>query len=172
MPGLHTEERMAFDGPGPFDGDSVYNYLDRVSNQPPTTVQAELAAAFQEVIQGGAARHMPAEFASMLGLDSSAVPTVYVDVDEGVWAWACAEMLAAAMGLPPQTPIPEPFHSVAQSVPEPRMLVADALKALDIVGDSKRSELAALLEEAEAEEPRKRMGDLHSTLGHWQLRSI
>ena len=66
---------MAFDGPSPFDGDPVFNYLDRVSNQPPATVQAELASAFQDVIQGGAVRHMPAEFASMLGLDLLPMPS-------------------------------------------------------------------------------------------------
>ena len=51
-------------------------------------------------------------------------------------------MVALALGHDPETPVPEPFHSAAQSLPDPRRLIAEALEALDIVGDPKRSELA------------------------------
>lgn len=163
---------MAFDGPGPFDGDPVSNYLDRVSNRPPAVVQDELAAAFREVLEGGASRRMPDDLANMLGIDPSSIPSMYLDVDEAVWAWACAEMVAVALGHEPETPIPGPFYAAAQSLPDPRMLVADALKAIDIIGDTARSELAGLLEEAQAEESSKRIASLRTTLQHWQLRPV
>lgn len=164
---------MAFDGPSPFDGDPVYNYIDSISNQAPARVQAVLAAAFQEVIQGGAARQLPPELVSMLGLDPSLVPTAYCDVDEGVWAWACAEMLALALGTQPESTIPEPFYGAALSLPKPRKLVASALQALDVIGDTKRSELASLLVGSVAERScRERLDRLRKDLERWQLRSV
>lgn len=153
---------MAFDGPGPFDGDPVFNYLHSVSNQPPAAVQAALASAFQEVLQGGAARHMPAEFATMLGIDLPSETQVYIEVDEGVWAWACAEMVAVALGHEPDSPVPEPFFGAAKSLPHPRHLAADAVEVLDIIVDTKRSELASLLNDSD--EFRARIGVLRNNL--------
>src|SRR6185369_12442181 len=67
----------AFDGPGPFDGDAVSNYLDR-TKLPPLAFREAVAHAFDEVIEGGAARRMPAEFLALVGRKA---PIVYIDVD-------------------------------------------------------------------------------------------
>lgn len=163
---------MAFDGPGPFDGDPVYNFIDGVSNQPPDAIQGAMAAAFRTVIAGGAAAQLPPELVSMLGIDPSSLPGRYADVDEGVWAWACAEMLALALGHEPETPIPAAFHAAALSLPRPRSLVGDALKALEIVADPKRSELAALFEEAKTASVQQRIGSLAKDLREHHLRSV
>lgn len=156
---------MAFDGPTPFDGDPVYNYVDQVVDQTPDVVQEEFTFAFREVIQGGASGRMPAEFASMLGANPlSVTSTTYVDVDEGVWAWACAEMVAVALGYEPEPTIPEPFHGVILSLPNAKLLAADALEALDIVRDPKRSEVAGLMRDANADEAYERIDNLRDYL--------
>ena len=109
----------AFDGPGPFDGDAVYNYMGQVELSP-LAFREVIASALSEVVEGGAARHMPSEFLVMAGLER---PVVYVDVDEAVWAWACAEIVAMAIGHQPETPVPEAFARAARSLPEPAELV-------------------------------------------------
>ncbi len=133
----------AFDGPGPFAGDAVYHYVDQAELPPPAFREA-VGDAFGEVIRGGAARHVPAELLAMVGLDR---PPTYLDVDEAVWAWACAELVALAIGHQPETPIPDAFARAARTMPEPAGLISDALEALQIVVDPKRSELAGLLKE-------------------------
>lgn len=163
---------MAFDGPGPFHGDPVFNHLDSVQNQTPAVLQQVLANAFSEVIKGGASRKMPAEFFTMLGFDPLSAPAMFVDIDEGVWAWACAEILAAALGHDPETPIPEPFGSVALSIPQPRRLVADAIKALDLIVDTAHSELGGFVAEGCLAESRDRIARLRDVLGRWHLRPV
>jgi len=155
---------MAFDGPSPFDGDPVFNYLERVSGQPPEALQRNLGAAFQAVIEGGAANQLPPEMASMLGMDPSSLPAVYIDVDEGVWAWACAEMVALALGHALETPMPEPFITAARTLPEPTKLIADAIDAIDRLGDPKTSEIADLLSGARADDFRGRIAGLRRHL--------
>ena len=150
----------AFDGPGPFDGDAVSNYLNR-AKLPPLAFRKAVADAFSEVIEGGAARHMPAEFLAMMGRDA---PIVYIDVDEGTWAWACAELVALANGHQPETPIPDAFAQAGQSLPDPVGLVPVALKALLIVSDPKRSELAGLLREADDQSSFQRIDRLQRLL--------
>ena len=61
---------MAFDGPTPFDGDPVYMYLDEVEWDQPDDVVRAIREAFEQT------REEP-----------------YVEVDEGVWAWAAARPL-------------------------------------------------------------------------------
>lgn len=39
---------MAFDEPSPFDGDPVFNYLDRVSNQPPLCFKTKWPRRFKK----------------------------------------------------------------------------------------------------------------------------
>jgi hypothetical protein len=150
----------AFDGPGPFDGDAVYNYLDQ-AELPPLAFRKAVASAFGEIIAGGAARHMPAEVLAMVGLDR---PVAYVDVDEATWAWACAELVAVANGHHPETPIPDAFARAAQTMPDPVGLVAAALKALQIVSDPQRSELAGLLKEADDQSSLQRIDRLRLLL--------
>jgi|SRR6185369_1098590 len=150
----------AFDGPGPFDGDAVSNYLDR-TKLPPLAFREAVAHAFDEVIEGGAARRMPAEFLALVGRKA---PIVYIDVDEGTWAWACAELVALANGHQPETPIPQAFARAARSMPDPVGLVALALKALQIVSDPKRSELAGLLKEADDQSSFQRIDRLRLLL--------
>lgn len=118
---------MAFDGPTPFDGDPVYNYIDEIKGQPPKKIGEAVSRAFEAVGQ---------ECESMR----------YVDVDTGVWAWAAAEMLALALGRPSDPPPPSPFGS-AWSIPNPSLLVPAALEALGVVADPKRSEIAGLWNE-------------------------
>lgn len=150
----------AFDGPGPFDGDAVHNYVDEV-RQPPAAFREAVASAFDEVAQGGAARHMPAEFLALAGLER---PPVYVDVDEGVWAWTCADLVALALGHEPETAIPDVFARAARTLPEPEGLVRDAVAALAIVSDRKRSELAGLLDDAGEQRALERMERLRQLL--------
>jgi hypothetical protein len=150
----------AFHGPGPFDGDAVYNYLDQAA-LPPLAFREAVANAFSEVIEGGAARHMPTEFLALLGLDG---PATYVDVDEATWAWACAELVVLANGHQPETSIPEIFAQAAQTLPDPVGLVPSALKALQIVMDPTRSELAGLLKDADAQSSFQRIDRLRLLL--------
>ena len=150
----------AFHGPGPFDGDAVYNYLDQAA-LPPLAFREAVANAFNVVIEGGAARRMPAEFLALAGLVG---PVTYVDVDEATWAWACAELVVLANGHQPETPIPEVFAQAAQAMPDPIGLVPSALKALQIVADPKRSELAGLLKEADAQSSFQRIDRLRLLL--------
>lgn len=118
---------MAFDGPTPFDGDPVYNYVDEIKGQSPKKIREAVSRAFEAVGQ---------EWESMR----------YVDVDTGVWAWAAAEMLALALGRPSAPPPPGPFGS-SWSIPDPSLLVPAALDALRVVADPKRSEIAGLWNE-------------------------
>jgi hypothetical protein len=150
----------AFHGPGPFDGDAVYNYLDR-AKLAPLAFREAVADAFGEIIEGGAARRMPAEFLAMAGLDA---PIVYVDVDEATWAWACAELVAVAIGHQPETPIPDAFAQAAQNMPDPVGLVPVALRALQIISEPKRSELAGLLKEADDQSALQRIDRLRRLL--------
>lgn len=160
----------AFDGPGPFDGDAVYHYVDEASVAP-AAFREVIAGAFQEVISGGAARRVPPELLALAGLEA---PPFYVDVDvdEGVWAWACAELVAAALGLEPESPIPEEFLQRARTLRAPVGLVPDALRALEIVSDPKRSELAGLLEESNDSGAFQRMERLRSRLAERRLAPV
>lgn len=150
----------AFDGPGPFDGDAVYNYLDQTKLSP-TAFRATVAGAFGAVVDGGAAGQMPPELLAMAGLTH---PPVYVDVDEAVWAWACAELVALAIGHKPETPVPLRFAHAAGSLTEPAELIAKACEALQIISDPKRSELAGLLKEADDQATFERIARLQSIL--------
>lgn len=104
---------------------------------------------------------MPAEILAIAGLTH---PPVYVDVDEAVWAWACADFVALALGHKPETPIPLRFAHAAGSIPEPAGLVEMACNALQIVSAPQRSELAALLKEADDQPTFQRIERLHSVL--------
>lgn len=115
---------MAFDGPTPFDGDPAYDFVHEIEDQSPARVRAALARAFK------------------------ATRAEYVEVDEGVWAWCAAELVAVARGRPPRPLPPEPFLSAALSLSDPEALVAPALKALAVVADAERSEVAQLWEES------------------------
>lgn len=150
----------AFDGPGPFDGDAVYNYIDQTELAPAEFREA-VADAFRAIAEGGAAGQLPPEFLAMAGLSH---PPVYVDVDEAVWAWACAELVALALGHEPETPIPTAFEHAASSLPEVAGLASMASEALQVVSDPQRSELASLLEEAENHAALQRIGRLQALL--------
>ncbi len=115
---------MAFDGPTPFDGDPAFMFLEEVEGQAPAKVRAALVRAFRAT-RG----------------------SEYVEVDEGVWAWAAAELVAVARGRAPRKAPPEPFLSAARALPDPEGLVRPALAALRVVADVERSETAALWEE-------------------------
>lgn len=68
---------MAFYGDNPFQGDPAFNYRD--------SVNWKSAQAIRKAVIGGF------DQAGSLGA---------FDVDACVWAWACAEMLALALGRP------------------------------------------------------------------------
>ncbi len=163
---------MAFDGPGPFDRDPVFAYLDQLEGQPPSSLQSAFEAAFDEVLNGGAARHAPVELLSMLGFDKTSIAQGYADVDESVWAWACAEIVVLALDETWGHSIPEPFRKMANGLPHPRRLVSKAVSALEVVGDSMRSELGSLLRESEHVLSLQRISDLRTKLGRYQLRSV
>ena len=116
---------MAFDGPGAFDGDPAFMFMDEIEGKSPTQVRSALSRAFG---------HMN--------------PQGYAEVDEGVWAWAAAEMLAVALGNPSSPPPPEPFASAAATIPDAAALVPSALAALDVVVLDTASEVAELWNEA------------------------
>lgn len=116
---------MAFDGPTPFDGDPAFMFLDEVEDQSPADVRAALLRAFKAIN----------------GDD-------YVEVDEGVWPWCAAELVAVARGTPPAKLPPEPFLSAARSLRNVEALARPALAALAVVVDTKRSEVAELWEES------------------------
>jgi hypothetical protein len=111
---------MAFDGPSPFQGDPAYLYLDEIVGQSPEVVRATITRALE--LEG----------------------TTYVEVDEGVWAWCAAEMLAIAIGRPPAEDVPEPFANIARMIPDCVALVPAAIAALAVVADPGRSEVAGL----------------------------
>ncbi|MCW8138337.1 MAG: DUF4259 domain-containing protein [Planctomycetota bacterium] len=115
---------MAFDGPSPFDGDSAFMFAHEVDGMPPAEVHRALLRAFSTV----------------LDLD-------YVEVDEGVWAWCAAEMVATAIGRPAEATMPEPFATAAKSLPRASDLVPRALEALALITDEVRSEVAGLWNE-------------------------
>ncbi|HJL00408.1 MAG TPA: DUF4259 domain-containing protein [Polyangiaceae bacterium LLY-WYZ-15_(1-7)] len=117
---------MAFDGPTPFDGDPVYMYLDEVEWDQPDDVVRAIREAFEQT------REEP-----------------YVEVDEGVWAWAAAEMVAIALGRPPKEAPPEPWGPAAERLGKSRaeQLKTAALAALEVVVDDERSEIAELWNE-------------------------
>lgn len=116
---------MAFDGPSPFDGDPAFDHLDELEGRPPARVRAALIQAFEAVHR-----------------------TTYLEVDEGVWAWCAAEMVAIALGKPPERLPPEPFASAATRLTDPVALVPSAISALNVVVDDERSEVAQLWAES------------------------
>ncbi len=120
---------MAFVGPDPFSGDPVFNYLDAIEGRSPREIREAMESGFAEAESLGA-----------------------FDVDACVWAWACAEMLALALGRPSSTPPPSPFNS-AKSIPDPASLVPKALATLKIIADPKTSELAGLMGELASVQP-------------------
>ncbi len=115
---------MAFDGPGAFDGDPAFMYLHEVEAKSPSEVRAAMTRAFVAMRPGE-----------------------YAEVDETVWAWAAAEMVAMALGRPSSPPPPEPFASAGASIPDPEGLVGLALAALDVVVNDQESEIADLWNE-------------------------
>lgn len=119
---------MAFDGPTPFDGDPVYNYLDTIEGMDAAVVCAALEGAFDFV----------------LGEDG------YSEIDETVWAWAAAEMVATALGNGATSPAPKPFQLAAESLSrtDGEGLRDKALRVLDVVADPERSEAADLWNES------------------------
>ncbi len=142
---------MAFDGPGPFDGDPVCNYRDLFEQTSPEQVRATLSNAFDAVLQPNShVAQALRTFASMTGApvsdpDEAELPrSETYDVDETVFAWAAAELVALALGRPSKPPPPQPFASAAAHIPEAVALVPKALAALDVVADASRSEVAAL----------------------------
>jgi hypothetical protein len=114
---------MAFDGPSPFDGDPAYDYLHVIEGVPPEDVRSVLVDAFEVVLDPDAE---------------------YLEIDETVWAWAAAELVAVALGRPSDPPPPEPFASAARGIPDAAALIERALAALDVVADEERSEIAEL----------------------------
>jgi hypothetical protein len=67
-------------------------------------------------------------------------------------------------GHEPETPIPDTFARAAETLPDPVGLVPLALKALQIVLDSKHSELAGLLKEANDQSSLQRIDRLRLLL--------
>lgn len=119
---------MAFDGPTPFDGDPVYDYRDTIEGVDATEVCAALESAFDVVLSEDG----------------------YSEIDETVWAWAAAEMVATALGKGAGSPAPEPFQQAAESLStqDGEGLRDKALRVLDVVADPERSEVADLWNES------------------------
>ena len=134
---------MAFDGPSPFDGDPAFDYLHTVEGASPEDVRSVLFDAFEFV------------------LDPEAD---YIDVDETVWAWAAAELVALALGRPSDPPPPEPFAGAVKGLPDPAGLVPRALDALEVVADEERSEVAELWAESGDDSLADHLADLRARL--------
>lgn len=86
---------MAFYGDNPFQGDPVFNYQDSVDWKSAEAIRKAMLAGFEQAGSLSA-----------------------FDVDACVWAWACAEMLALALGRPSSPPRPMPF-AAATRIPDP-----------------------------------------------------
>ncbi len=71
---------MAFDGPGPFDGDPAFGFQHEIEGARPLDVEAAIEDALCVVIE-----------------------REYAEIDEGVWAWAAAELMARSLGRPSAT---------------------------------------------------------------------
>lgn len=149
----------AFDGPGPFDGDAAYNYINGLLDVP-AELRIAIVGAFSDVAAGGVAARMPEAYRKMLGPSSAA----YIDVDDGVWAWAAAEMLAIALGFPTETPVPEQVARAARAIKDPEDMAASAAVALKVVCNPGSSELASLLSGPGGIEALQRMERLSAAL--------
>jgi hypothetical protein len=130
---------VAFDGPGPFHGDPAFG------------LQMELEAAPED--------------AEAILEDAMAVACEqpYVEVDDGVWAWIAAELVARHTGHPSPDPLPEAFARV--EVDDVSDLVPLARDALAAVADGERSELAQLWAEGYEQPFADRLADLRRRLG-------
>lgn len=119
---------MAFDGPTPFDGDPVYMYLDQIEDAPSADIADAIRSAFEFI----------------LGDDD------YFEIDETVWAWGCAEILASALGRGALESPPGAFGIAAKalSADDADPLREQALAALAVVVDEERSEIAELWNES------------------------
>ena len=112
-------------------------------------MQSALERGLDAVLSGGAVRHIPEEIRKMMGPGTPGSTPTYIDVDEGVWAWAIAEMVAVSQGYAPETAIPPPFDQVPARIPWPRVLIPKAIQALDIIINPKTSEVAGLLDDVQ-----------------------
>lgn len=153
----------SFHGPGPFDGDAISHHLGPDLHVP-HALRAAVVAAFAEVRSGGAASRIPPALLEMLGLPAERAPAAYVDVDDAVWAWACAEFLALALGHPAESPVPARLAAAARAMPDPEALIPEATAALEVIARPGRSELASLAEEAGSREVLQRIAGLRDRL--------
>lgn len=133
---------MAFDGPTPFDGDPAYMYLEELEGTP-----EEIAAAITDAFE-------------YLGSGED-----YYEIDETVWAWACAELVALACGQPSDPAPPDPFAAAARKLPQPSRLVGPALAALEVVATESISEAAELWNESGDDTLAEHLRDLRERLG-------
>ena len=129
---------MAFDGPGPFDGDPAF------------ILQAELEEAPEDA-------EAIIEDALATALEQS-----YIDVDDGVWAWVAAELIATNIGRPGPDSMPPAFQRV--KVSDVSDLASLAVEALAAVADVDRSELAQLWAEGYDDPLSTRLVDLTQRL--------
>lgn len=135
---------MAFDGSTPFTNDSVHIYRSD---------GRFLGLSCEDLV-----RH---------GIETTTAAIGYVDVDEGAWAWACSEMVAAAAGMPSNPPPPPRFLDISEQLRDSaslECLARDALRALDKVCDETRSEVAQLWSEAHAARLSDHVTDLRARL--------
>ena len=135
---------MAFDGPTPFDGDPAWDWLDEIKGESPAAVQAALERTFEAVI------------------DSE---EDYIDVDDVVWAWAAAELVALAIGRGSEPAPPEEFAVCVAGLPDASELVDPALRALAVVADPERSEVADLWNDSGDSTLEEHLADLRGRLG-------
>jgi len=134
---------MAFDGPGPFDGD---------------------ACAFLQIELEEAPEDAEAIIEDML---AGAIEMPYVEVDEGVWAWIAAELVAHHCGREPERPLPSAFTDVP--VKDVSDLVPLAKESLGVIADLERSELAQLWSEGNPDPFAQRLEELQTRLASVEL---
>ena len=130
--------RMAFDGPGPFDGDPSVMMAMELEDAP-----EDAEAIFEEAL-------------------CTALEQAYVEVDDGVLAWVAVEMIAHHAGAPGPVPLEGVFARVTvKDVSDLRPL---ALEALEWIAEPDRSELAELWNERGEGPLRDRLAELRTRL--------
>lgn len=130
---------MAFDGPGPFDGDPAFDFLGEIEAAP-----EDVEAAIEDAL-------------------CAPLEVEYAEIDEGVWAWVAAELIAHYAFGGATVPLPEGF--VGLPVDDVRDLAPRALEALEVIAIEERSELAELWASAYPEPLAERLRPLRARLG-------
>jgi len=129
---------MAFDGPSPFDGDPAFDFQQEVLAAP-----EDIEAIVEDAL-------------------CAPLETEYAEIDEGVWAWIAAELLAHYAFGGATVELPDaltglPVESLADLAPLAR-------ESLAAVADASRSELAQLWAEGYPEPLAERLAPLLARL--------